>query len=175
MCIYILNLVKHFVLYFCWEILRKAMWWSEIRKKKPTRISQTLPPSSIAAYDRRMLNQGYHPETCTAHWLWPMAIISCEHWGWSQEKYEEYQEGLLSPGCGGKRLGNADSVFLDVCGQRERVWKVQLNLGSPEIFTGLAPQPGIQIFRMWDLLWENCSAGDWRGPSVRKGKKQFWL
>ncbi|RMC12015.1 hypothetical protein DUI87_11148 [Hirundo rustica rustica] len=41
------------------------------------------------------------------------------------------------------------------------------------LWIGLVPQPGIQIFRMQDLLGEACSAEDRWGPSVRKGKKNF--
>lgn len=95
-------------------------------------------------------------------------VVSHMQLWYSQEQSEEYQDGLQSCGSSGKGLLSAGSFFFNPPGQRERIWKGQSNMVNPQIVTGLMPQPGVLLFRLWDSLWGAWSTEDWWDPAARE-------
>ena len=94
--------------------------------------------------------RGCHQETtkpCTVNWLLSAAVVSCVHQWYSQEQSEEYQEGLWSSSEG---LRNTGSFFINPPSQREGPWKGQWNLANQQMVTGLVPQPGVWLLRLWE-------------------------
>lgn len=117
-CICILNLAKHSVLYFCWEILRRVMQWSEIRKKTHENLSNFTPVLNSSIWQESAVPG----MSARAHWLWSVAIIPLSTRDGVRRSMRSIKKDCWALGVVVR--GSAGSFFLDVPGQREGVWPV---------------------------------------------------
>jgi len=101
------------------------------------------------------------------------AVVLHGHRWYNEELYEEYQEGLQSPGMGSKGLWTVDCFFTSLPSQREELWKGWLNLGNRQTATELVPQPGVRLLRPCESLWETDLLGDYGVHLTDKRKSIF--